>query len=192
MGCGVELVEQTSRSLCIHNFSFGSMRAAFACAALSLHVGIQVLQGVNFLDYWAPALLVFVFGGEGELGADVVGGARAGFEASPWCFGAALAFTVVQCCCVLFLVDISSGTRDLLPWSCMPLSPEIRALANPSMLGLPFVHAANFEVSPELLDEAKGLIDALRLGEGIDALLARHEEVMREFRLDAVYDHKDD
>ena len=73
-----------------------------------------------------------------------------------------------------------------------PIPPEIRALANPSMLGLPFVHAANFEVSPELLDEAKGLIDALRLGEGIDALLARHEEVMREFRLDAVYDHKDD
>ena len=60
------------------------------------------------------------------------------------------------------------------------------------MLGLPFVHAANFELSPELLDEAKGLIDALRSGEGIDALLARHEEVMREFRLDAVYDHKDD
>ena len=60
------------------------------------------------------------------------------------------------------------------------------------MLGLPFVHAANFEPSPELLDEAKGLIDALRSGEGIDALLARHEEVMREFRLDAVYDHKDD
>ena len=190
----------------------------------------------------------------GELGADVVGWARAGFEASPWSFGAALAFTMVQCCCVLFLVDISSGTRDLLPWSCMPLyclprslhdalpkffccssadlrepgfldpffhhpgsvftfseddmkklpdrrlffgssdgpiPPEIRALANPAMLGLPFVHAANFEPSPELLDEAKGLIDALRSGEGIDALLARHEEVMREFRLDAVYDHED-
>ena len=60
------------------------------------------------------------------------------------------------------------------------------------VLLLPFVHAANFEPSPELLDEAKGLIDALRSGEGIDALLARHEEVMREFRLDAVYDHKDD
>lgn len=59
------------------------------------------------------------------------------------------------------------------------------------MLGLPFVHAANFEPSPELLDEAKGLIDALRSGEGVDALLARHEEVMREFRLDAVYDHED-
>jgi len=73
-----------------------------------------------------------------------------------------------------------------------PIPPEIRALANPAMLGLPFVHAANFEPSPELLDEAKGLIDALRSGEGIDALLARHEEVMREFRLDAVYDHKDD
>ena len=72
-----------------------------------------------------------------------------------------------------------------------PISPEIRALANPAMLGLPFVHAANFEPSPELLDEAKGLIDALRSGEGIDALLARHEEVMREFRLDAVYDHED-
>ena len=49
----------------------------------------------------------------------------------------------------------------------------------------------NFEPSPELLDEAKGLIDALRSGEGVDALLARHEEVMREFRLDAVYDHED-
>ena len=50
-------------------------------------------------------------------------------------------------------------------WSDGPIPPEIRALANPAMLGLPFVHAANFELSPELLDEAKGLIDALRSGE---------------------------
>ena len=69
-----------------------------------------------------------------------------------------------------------------------PIPPEIRALANPAMLAPS--HVANFELSPEL-DEAKGLIDALRKGEGIDALLARHEEVMREFLPDAVYDHKD-
>ena len=43
----------------------------------------------------------------------------------------------------------------------------------------------------EILLRLRWLIDALRSGEGIDALLARHEEVMREFRLDAVYDHED-
>ena len=42
MACGVELVEQTSRSLCIHNFSFGCLnssaiwasecRGSFQCA----------------------------------------------------------------------------------------------------------------------------------------------------------------
>ena len=69
-----------------------------------------------------------------------------------------------------------------------PVPPEIRALANPAMLGLPFVHARQLRAKSRAARRAEGLIDALRSGEGVDALLARHEEVVR---LDAVYDHED-
>ena len=149
--CGVELVEQADRSMCVRDFSFGPN---------------------SLVDIVSQ----FLIRRRGSAASRASEHSVSSSAAQSW--GQARG----RCVPPSRVPRCSDG----------PIPPEIRALANPAMLGLPFVHAANFEPSPELLDEAKGLIDALRSGEGIDALLARHEEVMREFRLDAVYDHKDD
>ena len=74
------------------------------------------------------------------------------------------------------------------PSSCWTL---LQLLVHPHRCLFCCSRKSSYRIASDFL-KPEGLIDALRSGEGIDALLARHEEVMREFRLDAVYDHKDD
>ena len=193
MACGVELVEQTSRSLCIRNFSFGCLNRTTIWAS-ECRGKFRCLGGDAFECGTPPggaprdAPRFMLARASRRVSDDRKHVARCGARHAASAPDRRLFFGRSE------LVEAdrrASGRRLFFGSSDGPIPPEIRALANPAMLGLPFVHAANFEPSPELLDEAKGLIDALRSGEGIDALLARHEEVMREFRLDAVYDHKD-
>jgi len=153
MACGVELVEQTSRSLCIRNFSFGCLNRSTIWAS-DCRGRFRCAGGDAFACGTPP--------GSAQYFCDC-GGARVDrFE-----------FTT------------GSNWRD--PAADLRRTSGGKARFKP----LSSSEMAKCGVGPELLDEAKGLIDALRSGEGIDALLARHEEVMREFRLDAVYDHED-
>jgi len=100
------LVIETAAPLALHSDVSALL---FGSAVMGFHIGVGLLQQLDFLSLWAPALLVFIVPLRRSSWASLADGfADAGFYP-------ALGVTAVQICCVIARHD------GCLPFSCVPM-----------------------------------------------------------------------
>jgi len=87
----------------------------FGIAGFFFHGGILVLQGLDFVSYWSPALLAFVI----PLGQPTSELLRAGWEQENSWFLPAAIYTALQVLVAVSLYDL--WLDDILPFSCCPM-----------------------------------------------------------------------
>jgi hypothetical protein len=92
------------------NFRFS---AIYAFGAMVFHCNIFLLQGVDFLGYWLPALLAFLTS-HGTITTSIIAAAQS------WQGWLALLYVGAQLLCVLTFRDLRSE-HEILPLSSYPL-----------------------------------------------------------------------
>jgi hypothetical protein len=108
--------------------------------ALGFHLGVDVLQGLDFKPFWCPVFWVFlpdlqaVLLGSSALPEDAWPAIMSrGFEEEPFRWTASAAYLVVQLIVVLSLQDLRGP--DVLPWTCCPMFALPRNLFGQEMRG---------------------------------------------------------
>lgn len=119
-GLGLELAAPLALVAAPFSILIGSSLIAF-------HFGVYLLQGINFISYWAPALLVFIvnpapivdLGGATWLRREVLMPADDA-DALEWArWAAALLLLTTQLVCCFSFREVKTGGP--MPFSCMPV-----------------------------------------------------------------------
>ncbi|KAK3241830.1 hypothetical protein CYMTET_48438 [Cymbomonas tetramitiformis] len=102
----------------------------FGCVAFAFHVGVFQMQGISFLSYWSPALLMFLVDPAPLEWSTLLPPQDAG-AAALWCWRIAAG----HCACQLFVAFsfLEAYTSGMLPFTCMPVFAVSTNLFDPTI-----------------------------------------------------------
>lgn len=119
----------------------GRLGAAVAAAvALGFHVGVDVLQGLDFMPFWCPVFWAFLpdlqgllYGLESQPEEAWTAILMQGFQEEPCRWLMSAAYVGLQVLTALFFMDL--GDREVLPLTCCPMFAMPRNLFGKEVRG---------------------------------------------------------
>jgi len=107
---------------------FPQFGVLFALVGVSFHYGIALFQNIDFVTWWGPMYLIFLFEDSSVTG-NMIEVAQKSFEESPYCTALMLTYLFLHVCAMVYAMITKA---EILPFSSFHMFSEPKNLWDPS------------------------------------------------------------